>query len=126
MSALLVFLGGGVGALSRYGIGRLFPSEGVGEGAFPWATFLANLLACIILGVALSLVARDQLPRGGQLLLVTGFCGGFSTFSTFAAELVGLLQAGHASVALLYLGASLFSGLVSIVAVVYLSSPAAG
>ncbi|THH39853.1 fluoride efflux transporter CrcB [Neolewinella litorea] len=122
MNALLVFLGGGLGALCRYGLARLLPPAALTEGQFPWATFLANLLACIILGVALGLMTRDQLSRSGQLLLVTGFCGGFSTFSTFAAELTELLQGGHAGVALLYLGGSLLLGIISIGAVVYLTS----
>lgn len=124
MSALLVFLGGGLGAVARYAIGRLLPVTALESGHFPWSTFLANLLACIVLGVALSLISREGLSRTGQLLLVTGFCGGFSTFSTFAAELVGLLQSGHAATALLYLGGSLLFGMLSIVAVVYLSSGA--
>ena len=123
MNWLLVFLGGGLGACCRYGLARLLPTAVLAEGHFPWATFMANLLACTLLGAGLALTVRGQLPRGGQLLLVTGFCGGFSTFSTFAAELADLLQQGYAGVAVLYLGVSLACGLLSIVGVVYLAAP---
>ncbi|WP_116125985.1 fluoride efflux transporter FluC [Lewinella sp. IMCC34183] len=126
MNWLLVFAGGGLGACCRYGLALMLPPAVLAEGHFPWATFLANLLACSVLGLGLAFVARDQLPRAGQLLLITGFCGGFSTFSTFALELTDLLQQGYGVVAFTYLFASLLGGTLSILAVVYLTGTVAG
>ncbi len=120
MSWWWVFLGGGLGAVSRYGLALLLPPEPLSEGNFPWATLLANLIACLLLGYGLSLFWREQLPRAGQLLLLTGFCGGFSTFSTFAAELLQLLQYGHTLVALTYLAVSVLFGILALAGVLYL------
>ncbi|TRZ43729.1 fluoride efflux transporter CrcB [Robertkochia solimangrovi] len=81
---LLVFIGGGVGSAMRYLIGRwlnpLFES-------FPLGTFLANIIGCFIIGFTLELVVKgDHLTHRQLLLIATGFCGGFTTFSTFSLE----------------------------------------
>lgn len=94
---LLVFLGGGLGSLCRFSVGLavepLLPK-------FPWATMVANGLACIVLGAVLGLNMAGNLSEERRLLLATGFCGGFSTFSTFTAETWGLFQNGHLLAAL--------------------------
>lgn len=89
---LLVFLGGGSGSLFRYGIAIWMATY---KPAFPWATLLANALSCFILGLMLPLVTRNALPTSYRLALMTGFCGGFSTFSTFTAESWQLFQQGR-------------------------------
>jgi len=114
MSGLLVFLGGGLGSLCRYGIARCLPPLDLTEGEMPWATLLANVLACIVLGVGVGMVGRETLSRPMQLLLMTGFCGGFSTFSTFALELVLLGEEGHYGVAAGYVLLSLAGGIVAL------------
>lgn len=114
MNWLLVFLGGGLGSLSRYGISRLLPAADFTRGDFPWATLLANVLACVVLGVGVGMVTRDELSRPLQMLLLTGFCGGFSTFSTFGLELVQLGEKGFPGVALLYLFLSLAGGVLAL------------
>lgn len=93
LSFFLVFLGGGAGSLCRYGIALLCP---VGAGRFPWATLLANLLACLVLGIVVGYYAGGAIGDQRRLLLATGFCGGLSTFSTFIVENWGLWQAGQA------------------------------
>jgi CrcB protein len=80
---LLVFLGGGLGSICRYGIGLLIQPQ---PHKFPWATLMANGLACLVLGIVLGLHLQGNLSDQRKLLLATGFCGGFSTFSTFTAE----------------------------------------
>jgi fluoride exporter len=90
--ALLVFVGGGLGSLCRWGLGLTLQPLQL---RFPWATLAANGLACLVLGAVLGLQWGGHLPEQRRLLLATGFCGGFSTFSTFTAESWQLLQSGQ-------------------------------
>lgn len=88
--ALAVALGSAMGGLLRWGLSlrlnALFP-------ALPPGTLVANLLAAYIGGVAIALLAHlAQLSPEWRLFIITGFCGGLSTFSTFSAEIVSLLQ----------------------------------
>ena len=88
-SMLAVFVGGGLGSLARYGIFKLL--ESYAGSSFPLATLLSNIFACLVLGVFL-LVDGDNLMRN---LVAIGFCGGFSTFSTFSLETLELFKAGN-------------------------------
>lgn len=103
-SFLLVFLGGGLGSICRYGIARLLQAQ---NWTFPMATFIANALACIILGALVGLSLRGDLNTTTKLLLMTGFCGGFSTFSTFSSETFQLLQTGNYAYAFINIGLSI-------------------
>ncbi len=117
MKALVfVFLGGGFGSLLRHAINSFFSS-----GVSFLGTLLVNIVACLILGFLLGMNARDLLSSPHKLLLATGFCGGFSTFSTFSGELVSLGQQGHVMLALLYALGSLLLGIVSIVLGMWIS-----
>lgn len=89
MNYILVFLGGGIGSVLRYGL-----AQGLKRYAFdfPLATLLANGLSCILLGYTLSLFSNQHISEQQKLLLITGVCGGFSTFSTFTNETFLLAQ----------------------------------
>lgn len=114
MNWLLVFIGGGLGSIARYGIARLLPAVDLAKGELPWATLLANLLACIVLGIGIGLASRELLSRPLQLLLLTGFCGGFSTFSTLGLELFLLGEEGFTGIALFYLLLSIIGGILAL------------
>ena len=104
LAFLSVFVGGGLGSASRYLIGLwLWPLQG----RFPWATFAANGLACLLLGLWMGWHQAGILSEQRRLLLATGFCGGFSTFSTFTAESFQLWQNGQQVQAFVYILSSL-------------------
>ncbi len=107
-SYILVAVGGAIGASLRWGVGELL---GRPAASFPFATLLVNVTGCILIGLA----ARS-LVRGSDRwqLGVTGLLGGLTTFSTFAAETRGLVDAGHADQALLYVAVSIVAGLAAV------------
>lgn len=104
-------MGGGLGSCARYGIARLFGSL---DTSFPLATSLANLFACALLGYGIVLAAQSKISEAQKLLLLTGFCGGFSTFSTFSAEVVQLWTEGRLAMAVLYVFISLMGGFATL------------
>ncbi|HXC05417.1 MAG TPA: fluoride efflux transporter CrcB [Bacteroidia bacterium] len=96
----IVFVGGGTGSLARYGI-ALFIRK-LSLDAFPVATLLSNVFSCLIVAVALYYLSDQMaLQPALKLLLFTGFCGGFSTFSAFSYETVQLLKDKHLYLAVL-------------------------
>jgi fluoride exporter len=93
MSYILVFLGGGVGSVVRYAISILINQHYSTQ--FPAATLVVNALSSFILGLLMSaMVVKPAITENYRLLLATGFCGGFSTFSAFAMDLSLLLKNG--------------------------------
>jgi|LauGreDrversion4_2_1035121.scaffolds.fasta_scaffold86960_2 CrcB protein len=97
---LLVMLGGAVGSGLRYGVGMLLPSS---QGGFPWATLAVNVVGSFVLGMLIgSSLTSTPLSRHTTLLLGTGLCGGFTTYSAFAVESVLLAQEGHITIVAVY------------------------
>ena len=110
MAYFWVFIGGGLGSLCRLGLAVwLNRAE-----AYPWGTLVANGISCIIMGMLVALVGKQGLSAELRLLLVTGFCGGFSTFSTFSNELVQMLRQANYLAAGSYLFVSMLFGLLAI------------
>lgn len=103
---LAIFLGGGLGSVARYGVSKatIFYLKS----AFPWGTLGANLLSCVVMGLALGLFSGklDANPAW-KAMLVIGFCGGFSTFSTFSFETLELMRNGQMGFAIANVGISI-------------------
>lgn len=108
---IAVFLGGGLGSLCRYGLGLWWPTH-----VFPWATLLANVLACAVLGMVLGASEGDRWSVEWRLLLGTGFCGGCSTFSTFISESQQLPKTAGEWLMIIYMALSLILGWTALVA----------
>ncbi|WP_298644679.1 fluoride efflux transporter CrcB [uncultured Cardiobacterium sp.] len=104
---VLLFLGGGLGSVARYLLGLALPAR-----TFPLGTFCVNVLGCLFIGYLAATLARDNAAL--RALCISGFCGGFTTFSTFSLDIVQRWQAGHYLVPTLYLAASLICGIAAV------------
>ena len=106
-----IFVGGVLGGLTRYGIGRAWPPR---SGGFPWDIFAINIFGAFALAVLLVLV-MEVLPQTHYVrpALGTGFLGAFTTFSSLAVASDQLLAHGHPALAIGYIAGSLFGGLAA-------------
>ena len=98
MNWFYVFIGGGLGSLLRYSISLYFARFAF---QFPVATFISNLFATSLVALVTFIIVKKVDASWIQPLVIIGFCGGFSTFSTFSLETVNLFQSGNFSLALL-------------------------
>ena len=99
MNFVFVFIGGGLGSLLRYLIGLGFQKT---NASLPWSTFIANLIACLIFSLVLWLMqSKDVVNSNLKLLLLTGFCGGLSTYSSFGYETFLLFKQDMAFIAIM-------------------------
>lgn len=116
---LVIALGGGLGAIARYGLAELLPAR---QGEFPWGTFLTNVAGCFLIGVLMVLITETfsahYLVRP---FLGVGFLGGFTTFSTYAVEIRGLLGPGSLGVAFGYLAGTLVCAMLAVLGGVWLT-----
>ncbi|MFM8741022.1 MAG: fluoride efflux transporter CrcB [Cytophagales bacterium] len=103
---LLVFLGGGLGSVIRYVLGIWVNT--LHQHHFPWGTLAANVLACFAVGLLIGLADHKQvISPATRVFWVVGFCGGVSTFSTFSAETLSLMQSGFTPSSIGYVIASI-------------------
>lgn len=108
-SCIYVMIGGAIGALMRYGVSRLCAS--ISLLTMPIGTLTVNLLGCFVLGMLTGVAEQHtSLPREWMLLLTVGVCGAFTTFSTFSAESIKMMENGQLLAALLYATASVVIG----------------
>jgi CrcB protein len=111
----VIALGGGLGALARYGISLWLPTT---PGHFPWGTFLINVLGCFLIGVLMVRWGQRPLLRP---FLGVGILGGFTTFSTCAVETRALLTPGEVPLAMAYLFGTLAAAMLAVLAGVVLT-----
>jgi len=117
--ALLVFLGGGLGSVLRYYIGKTLNPF---FEQFFLGTFVVNVAGCLLIGLVLGLNTKgNTLTPNQSLLLATGFCGGFTTFSTFIHEKYSLWEAGQIVQPTIYLITSVVTGILALMLGLWLS-----
>lgn len=110
---LLVGAGGAAGSCLRYltsvFMQKWFPYS------FPWGTLVANIAGCLCIGILMGYFTKiSPLNNDYKLLLVTGFCGGYTTFSAFAFENFSMIQQGNTNSAILYISFSVLGGLLAV------------
>lgn len=114
----LVFIGGGFGSVFRYLLGKYLNNP---ESGIPYGTFVANIIGSLLIGIILGLAAKNEaLSQNQTLLLATGFCGGFTTFSTFAYENHVFLKNGDFATFAFYTIASFIVAFLAVFAGMYL------
>lgn len=116
---LLIFLGGGLGSVLRYLISSYFNSS---ESQLYLGTFLVNIIGCLLIGLIVGISLRNTwMSTETSLLLGAGFCGGFTTFSTFSMEMQALLREGNLLMFFGYMAASILIGILMVMLGLWLS-----
>ena len=105
--AAAVITAGAVGALARFGVAKFFGPRT----QFPWAVLVVNVIGSAIGGAVLALATRGNVSADIRLILLTGLCGGLTTFSTLSVETIQLVQDGRWRAALSSIGANLVLGI---------------
>jgi CrcB protein len=113
--ALLVAVGGAIGSLLRYYVG-LGSLRLMGPG-FPWGTLVVNVVGCFVIGVFAEMIARRfNASVELRLLLITGFLGGFTTFSAFSLDAISLFERGEVFAGGIYIAASVGLSMMAVMA----------
>lgn len=107
MNLVWIALGGAAGSLLRFGFGRWLNSP-----AFPYGTLAVNIIGSFLIGLLWAFFSK-QSAEPARLFLITGFCGGFTTFSAFSLEGLQMLQQGRVAPFFLYTFATIFFGLMA-------------
>lgn len=110
---LAIAAGGAFGALARYGVDRFVSLRSAA--VFPWGTFVVNVSGCLLVGFLVGgIVDRHSAPAWLRAALIVGFCGAYTTFSTFAQETTSLADARDYAVALANVTASVVVGFAAV------------
>jgi len=110
---LFIGIGGAIGSVLRYLTSVMVSKYWANH--FPLATFITNILGCFILGLLIGLLEKNNLANSNlKWFLVTGFCGGFTTFSTFGFENYSLFQSNNSILAFIYIAMSVLVGIFAV------------
>ncbi len=110
---LLIGIGGGLGSIARYlcqkGVALVYPHS------FPWGTFAVNVIGCFLIGIFWGMSFRPSFAanESWKLFLMTGLCGGYTTFSAFSLEGIGLIKEQRLGLFFLYIAGSVLLGLLA-------------
>lgn len=123
MNLVYVFIGGGAGAVLRYLVSEGWKHFQVSSiTMFPWPTLIVNVLGCFLIGLFYTNSAQWGMSAEVRLLLTTGLCGGFTTFSTLGWESLNLLQSGMYGTFALYVTLSIVLGICAALIAVLIKS----
>lgn len=115
LNVLLVAIGGAIGSVARYGVTR-FSVQNFGAG-FPWGTVIVNLVGSFFIGfLSAAILSKASNPEPLKLLLITGFLGGFTTFSAFSLDAITLIERGAMPQAGAYIVLSVAPAIIATVA----------
>jgi CrcB protein len=110
---LLVGIGGGLGSVLRYLTAYIVGK--FHDNPFPLATFSVNIFGCLLIGMLIGIFGKQLSPNDDlKYLFITGFCGGYTTFSTFSAENIQLIQSGNYIIPALYITLSVLFGILAV------------
>lgn len=112
-SVILVGIGGALGSILRYLLGTTINK--LYHGPFPIGTFIVNLIGCLLIGIITALIIKQNIINNDlKMLLIVGFCGGFTTFSSFSHENIQLINSGNFSILTFNIIASVGLGIIGV------------
>jgi crcB protein len=120
LNIILVIIGGGLGSVSRY-LFTLLAARWFGN-SFSWGTLGVNLIGCFFIGLIFSLASRNIVSTSARLLIMTGFIGGLTTFSTYALESINFFRNTEITTALINLAANNVGGLALVLVGLWLGN----